>query len=107
MQCFFDKGNDAIELADAVAGDVAGSDDFHAVKLPHVKIVNVHNAFDALDLSKQRISVNVLWDKLHDDFGNADQLRNGGIRDDHDYEQGAKGVDEETVGRAAVFDDEA
>ena len=93
MQCFFDKGNDAIELADAVAGDVAGSNDFHAVKLPHVKIVNVHNAFDALDLLKQRISINVLWYELHHHFGNADQLRYGGIRDDTNYEQGAKGID--------------
>ena len=77
VQSFFDKRDDAIELADAVAGYVTSGNNFHAVELPNVEVVNVLNAIDELYLFKQGIRVDVFRNKLHHYFGNTNELRDG------------------------------
>ena len=77
VQSFFDKRDDAIELADSVASYVASGNNFHAVELPDVEVVNVLDAIDELYLFKQGIRVDVFRNKLHHYFGNANELRDG------------------------------
>ena len=79
MHDLFGKWNDAIELVHAVARDVKRGDALHAVELPHVKIVNVQDTIDSFHLPLQRVNVNSIGHELHDDFGHANELREGGI----------------------------
>ena len=107
VQSFFDERNDAVELAYAIAGDMASGYDFHAVELPNVEVVDVFDPLDKLHLLKQGVRVDVLGNKLHDDLCHANELRDGGVCDDHDDEQGTERVDYKAIRRAAVFDNKA
>ena len=107
VQSFFDERDDAVELAYAIAGDMASGYDFHAVELPNVEVVDVFDPLDELHLLKQGVRVDVLWNKLHDDLCHANELRDGGVCDDDDDEQGTERVDYKAIRRAPVFDNEA
>ena len=77
VQSLFDKRDDAIELADSVASYVASGNNFHAVELPNVEVVNVLDAIDELYFFKQGFGVDVFRNKLHHYFGHANELRDG------------------------------
>ena len=79
VQRFLDQRYNVIELVDALARHMAGGNNFHAVELPHVEIMNVQNAVDLLDLLEKRVGVDVVGNELHDDFGHTDELGDGRV----------------------------
>ena len=76
VQRFLDEWNDVIELVDTLARDVASGNNFHAVELPDVEIVNIQDAVDLFDLHKKCICIDIIRNELHDNFGDTDELRN-------------------------------
>ena len=87
VQSFFDKRYNTIEIADATTRYMARRNNFHAVELPHVEVMDVLDTVNELHLLKQCVRVNILGNKLHDNFGDANQLRDSGVCDDHDDEE--------------------